>query len=246
MTIVMGGVSAGYGERIVIEDVSLYLEHPFFAIIAGPNGAGKSTLLKVLLGIVRRRSGKVSVFGIDPEVERKSVRKLVSYMPQSSSINLDIPLRVRDVVEMPLKIMGLEDGELVRDALNMVGVESLADEIFSRLSGGLRQRVLLARALVTNAKLVLLDEPLSHVDPRGRAEILTTLYKIHRERGTSFLIVGHDLSACAPYNPYVILLNRRVVAQGRFYDAIKPKYLAEAYGSILLGEGFVFMGEEHG
>lgn len=246
MSIFMENVSAGYGDRIVIEDVNLYLEHPFFAVVAGPNGAGKSTLLKVLLGIVRRRSGRVSVFGIDPEVEIKSLRKLVSYMPQSSSINLDIPLRVRDVVEMPLKIMGLEDGDLVREALSIVGVERLADDFFSRLSGGLRQRVLLARTLVTNARLILLDEPLSHVDPRGRSEILSTLYKIHRERETSFLIVGHDLSACAPYNPYVILLNRRVVAQGRFYDVIKPKYLAEAYGSILFGEGFVFMGEEHG
>ncbi len=244
--IVMDRVSAGYGDRIVIEDITLSLEHPFFAVLAGPNGAGKSTMLKVLLGIIRRRSGSVRVFGIDPEVDKKHIRRLVSYMPQSSAVNLDIPLSVRDVVAMPLRIVGDGDGDLVKEALRIVGVERLENEIFSKLSGGLRQRVLLARALVRDVKLVLLDEPLSHIDSRGRNEILSTLYKIHEERGMSFLIVGHDLSVCAPHNPHVILLNRRIIAQGRFSEVVKPKYLAETYGSALLGEGFVFVGEEHG
>ncbi|GAY26500.1 zinc ABC transporter ATPase [Desulfurococcaceae archaeon AG1] len=244
--IMMNHVSAGYGNRIVIEDITISLEHPFFAVIAGPNGAGKSTMLKVLLGIVKRKSGSVSVFGIDPEVDKKSIRRIVSYMPQSSTINLDIPLRVKEVVAMPLRIMGEDDESLVREALEIVGAEKYENEIFSRLSGGLRQRVLLARALVKNAKLILLDEPLSHIDSKGRGEIFSTLHRIHEEKGVSFLIVGHDLSVCALYDPYLILLNRRIVAHGRFSEIVKPKYLAEAYGSILLGEGFVVMGEEHG
>ncbi|HWQ17730.1 MAG TPA: metal ABC transporter ATP-binding protein [Sulfolobales archaeon] len=244
--IIMDRVSAGYGDRIVIEDVTISLEHPFFAVVAGPNGAGKSTMLKVLLGIVKRKSGSVSVFGIDPEVDKKSIRRIVSYMPQSSAINLDMPLRVRDVVAMPLRIMGEDDDSLVREALKIVGAEKYENEIFSRLSGGLRQRVLLARALVKDAKLVLLDEPLSHIDSKGRGEIFSTLHKIHEEKEVSFLIVGHDLSVCALYDPYLILLNRRIVAHGRFSEIAKPEYLAEAYGSVLLREGFIVMGEEHG
>jgi len=239
-------VSAGYDGRPVIEDITLSLEHPFFAIVAGPNGAGKSTLLKVILGLVRRRSGRVSVFGVDPEVDKRSIRGIVSYMPQSSSVNHEIPLRVRDVVASPLELEGFVDHERVRDAMRIVGVERYADHPFSSLSGGLRQRVLIARALAKGSKVVLLDEPLSHVDPKGRAEIIATLHRIHRERGVSFLIVGHDLSVCAPYDPHVILLNRRLIAFGRFSEVVKPRILAEVYGSLLYGEGFIFMGEEHG
>lgn len=244
--IILERVSAGYGDRLAIEDITLRLSHPFFAIIAGPNGAGKSTLLKVIIGLIRRRSGRVNIFGLDPEVDRRSIRSLVSYMPQSSTISPEIPLRVWDIVSSPLKLEGREDENAVKEAMRIVGIERYAYEKFSKLSGGLRQRVLIARALVKSSKLVLLDEPLSHIDPKGRAEIISTLHNIHRERDVSFLIVGHDLSACAMYDPLVILLNKRIIAVGRFSEVIKPRHLAETYGSLLYGEGFIFMGEEHG
>jgi ABC-type Mn2+/Zn2+ transport system ATPase subunit len=244
--IILEGVSAGYRDYIAIENISLRLEHPFFAIVAGPNGAGKSTLLKVILGLIKKRSGRVSVFGLDPEVDRKSIRSLVSYMPQSSSISTEIPLRIWDVVASPLELDGVVDENRVWEAMRIVGVERYAYEVFSRLSGGLRQRTLIARTLVRGSRLVLMDEPLSHIDPKGRTEILSTLYRIYEERGVSFLIVGHDLSACAAYDPQVILINKRIIAIGRFSEVVKPKLLAETYGSLLYGEGFVFMGEEHG
>jgi len=239
-------VTAGYSGKLAIEDITISLEHPFFAIVAGPNGAGKSTLLKVIVGLVRRRSGRVSVFGVDPEVDRRAVRGILSYMPQSSSVNHEIPLRVWDIVASPLELEGSIDYERAWDAMRIVGVERYYDQPFSSLSGGLRQRVLIARTLARGSKIMILDEPLSHIDPKGRAEIVATLHRIHRERGVSFLVVGHDLSVCAPYDPLVILLNKRVIAFGKFSKVIRPRILAEAYGSLLYGEGFIFMGEEHG
>ncbi|MDT7895505.1 MAG: metal ABC transporter ATP-binding protein [Desulfurococcales archaeon] len=244
--IILEEVSAGYGDHVAIKDITLKFSHPFFAIVAGPNGAGKSTLLKVIIGLIKRRSGRVSIFGVDPEVDKRSIRSLVSYMPQSSTVSPEIPLKVWDIVASPLKLEGIDDEDAVDEAMKVVGIERYAHERFSKLSGGLRQRVLIARALVKPSKLVLLDEPLSHIDPKGRAEIISTLHKIHKERDVSFLIVGHDLSACAMYDPQVILLNRKIIAVGRFSEVVKPRLLAEAYGSLLYGEGFVFMGEEHG
>lgn len=240
------GVSAGYGDTVVIEDIDLTLEHPFFAVVIGPNGAGKTTLLKVILGLVRRRKGSVSVFGIDPEIDRKGLGKIVSYMPQSAVVNQEIPFRVFDVVSAPLELGGSRDPEAVRRALSLVGLEGFEKKLFSSLSGGQRARALIARALVKRSKLVLLDEPFSHVDPEGRSEIFSLLHRIHVEEGVSFLIVGHDLSVCSLYDPKVLVLNRRVIAFGRFSEVVKPAILAKAYGSVLAGRDFVFMGEEHG
>jgi ABC-type Mn2+/Zn2+ transport system ATPase subunit len=244
--IILENVSAGYGDVIAVRDINLQLEHPFFAVIAGPNGAGKSTLLKLIAGIIRRKSGKVGVFGFDPEVNRKAIRRIISYMPQYSAINQDIPLRVWDVVASPLVLEGRQDIDAIRDSLKMLGVEEYSNHIFSKLSGGLKQRVLLARTLAKRSHLYLLDEPFSHIDPKGRREIISLLYRMYREMHVSFLIVGHDLSICAPYNPYTILINKRIIAYGSFSEVASAKHLAEAYGALLAGEGFIFMGEEHG
>lgn len=244
--IILENVSAGYGDVIALWDINLQLEHPFFAVIAGPNGAGKSTLLKLIAGIIRRKSGRVSVFGIDPDVNRKAIRRIISYMPQYSAINQDIPLRVWDIVASPLVLEGRRDIDAIRDSLKMLGIEEYSNYIFSKLSGGLKQRVLLARTLAKRSQLYLLDEPFSHIDPKGRREIISLLYRMYREMSVSFLIVGHDLSICAPYNPYTILINKRIIASGSFSEVVSAKHLAEAYGALLTGEGFVFMGEEHG
>jgi len=241
------------GEEVpALEEVTFTLKRPFYTIIMGPNGAGKTTLIKVLVGLLKDYLGEVRVYGHDPARERAEISKIVGYVPQLININDLAPIKVREVIEMglmslqsPPRIITERDRKKVEEIMEMLKIRKHADDMFIELSGGLRQRVLLARALVKSPKILLLDEPFSMLDFNIKCEIAGLLYEIHRDLNIDVLMVAHEVSPCIPYEPQVIVLNRRIYGIGKASDVLRPEVLSRAYPGITHMGGLMIIGEDH-
>ena len=203
--------------------------------VVGPNGAGKSTLLKAVMGLVPRASGRVEVFGEPYEDQRHRV----GYVPQRESVDWDFPIDALDVVTMGLyrdigwlRPVRRKHREAAREALDRVGIADLASRQISELSGGQQQRTFLARALVQDADLYLMDEPFAAVDASTEAAIVDILREL-RSRGKTAVVIHHDLQTVPEYFDHVVLLNMRVVAEGPVEQAFTPENLQKTYGGRL-------------
>lgn len=223
------GLTVKLDGRIVLEDVWLEVEERDFLGLIGPNGGGKSTLLKAILGLVKPSSGRVRVFGRDPV----AARLLVGYLPQNSIFDQRFPVRVFDVVLMGryprvgiLRRYRTEDLEAARRALDAVGMLGLADREIGALSGGEQQRVFVARAIVSDPKLLLLDEPTAGVDVAQQREFYDLLK--HLNSKMAIIMVSHDLSAISAHVEKVACLNQRLYYHGS--KELTEEDLIQAYG----------------
>ena len=199
----------------VLEEINLSIEQDDFLGIIGPNGGGKTTLLKVILGLVKPRRGEVSVLGSTPERGRKSI----GYVPQYNLFDRDFPVSVWDVVLMGrqgqtglFRRYSEEDKRLAVQALQRVEMFGFKDRQMGRLSGGEQQRVFIARALVAEPKLLLLDEPTASVDATMRAEFYELLKELNKSM--TIVLVSHDMSAVSIYVETIACLNRRLYYHG--------------------------------
>jgi len=195
----------------VLEGVDLSINQQDFLGIIGPNGGGKTTLLKVILGLLKPSRGKVTVFGHPPE----KGRKFVGYVPQYSLFDHEFPVSVWDVVLMgrlghkkPFRGYSEADKKLAHDSLDTVEMLDFKDTQIGKLSGGQQQRVFIARALVAEPKLLLLDEPMASVDSPMQTELYELFEKL-RER-MAIVLVSHDISAVSIYVDKIACLNRRL------------------------------------
>ena len=226
------GLTVAYAEGRVLESVDVRFAAGAMTAIVGPNGAGKSTLLKASLDLIPRSAGDVQVFG----APFATMRARVAYVPQRAAVDWDFPARAIDVV-----LMGLyrETGALGRltlplrrraaEALARVGMADFAKRQIGALSGGQQQRVFLARALAQGADLYLLDEPFAGVDAATEAAIVAVLHGLRAE-GKTIIAVHHDLATVPAYFDRVVMLNRRVMAEGLVAQAFTTDTLAETYG----------------
>lgn len=213
-------VTFGYDAEPVLEDASLTVSERDFVSIVGPNGGGKTTLLKLLLGLVEPSRGSVCVFGEAPA----RVRRRIGYLPQQARLDLEFPVCVLDVVLLGrlghARLVGpfrAEDRDAARQALQEVGLSSLANRSFAALSGGQRQRVLIARALACAPDMLLLDEPTSNLDIRVQDELHELLNELSRR--VTVMSVSHDVGFVSKYVKKVVCVNRRVhVHSGRELD----------------------------
>ncbi|MEM0329703.1 MAG: metal ABC transporter ATP-binding protein [Nitrososphaerota archaeon] len=245
-------VSYSFGDRVALEDVSFELNSPFFCAVMGPNGAGKSTLLKLMLGLLKHQSGIIRIMGYDVPREAGKVRRLIGYVPQVIDIDYRVPMSVEEVVAMaalsrdlPPRIMTGNVRRKVREVLELVELDDPSMQ-FSELSGGQRQRALIARALVSDPRILLLDEPYSMLDFDMKCEIAELLYRLHKDKGIDIFLVAHELSPCIHLEPIVILLNKRVYAIGRAGEVLTLENLRRAYpGLTEVPAGFI-LGEDHG
>ena len=224
---------AGYGSLLVLEDVSFALPAGSLTALVGPNGAGKSTLFQVLLGLLPASSGVIRVEGC-PRAEQ---RFAFGYMPQSTRLDLDFPVTVRDVAAMgryarlgPVRRPAARDWAVVDRCLAEVGVADLAGRRIGELSGGQRQRVLLARALAQDAKVLLLDEPVSGVDTLSQQAVFAILQRL-AATGSTVLVATHDLTVVSERFDRVVCLNRRKVAEGPPREVLTEEILTETFGS---------------
>ncbi len=225
-------LTVAYQERPVLWDVDLSVRSGALTAIVGPNGAGKTTLLKAILGLVPIAAGRIRIAGRP----RREGRRSVAYVPQRGSVDWDFPTSVEDVVLMGtygrlgwIRRPGRKERERVGAALRKVGMEAFASRQISQLSGGQQQRVFLARALVQDAPIHLMDEPFQGVDARTERAIVEVLREL-RERGDTVVAVHHALQTVPEYFDEVALLNVRKIAAGPVERVFTEENLRLTYG----------------
>jgi manganese/zinc/iron transport system ATP- binding protein len=225
-------LTVAYGERPALWDVDLDVPAGTLMAIVGPNGAGKTTLIRAVLGLVRPVAGRVTVFGRGYDEQRRRV----AYVPQRGTVDWDFPTTVLDVVMMGrygalgwFRRPGRAEREAALAALGQVGMDEFADRQISQLSGGQQQRVFLARALVQDAQVYLMDEPFQGVDATTEHAIVALLQDL-REQGRTVVAVHHDLQTVAEYFDSVTLLNVRRIASGPVEETFTEENLRLTYG----------------
>ncbi len=228
-------LTVAYHRKPVIWDVGFDLPAGKLIGIVGPNGAGKSTLLKAIMDLIPRASGRVRVFG----QSYRDSRHRVGYVPQRESVDWQFPVSALDVVAMGLydqigwcRWVGRKHRQKAREALERVGIGDLADRQISQLSGGQQQRTFLARALVQDADLYLMDEPFAAVDASTELAIVDLLRDL-KSQGKTAAVIHHDLQTVPDYFDYVVLLNMRIVAHGPVETTFTPENLQKTYGGRL-------------
>jgi len=225
-------LTVAYQEQPVLWDVDLLVPAGVLMAIVGPNGAGKSTLIKAILGLVEAAAGQVLVHGEPYEKQRREV----AYVPQRGTVDWDFPTSVLDVVMMGrygdlgwFRRPGPRERELAMEALSKVEMQDYADRQISQLSGGQQQRVFLARALVQDARVYLMDEPFQGVDATTERAIVRVLQAL-REQGNTVVAVHHALQTVPEYFDEVMILNVRHIAFGPVDEVFTEENLRAAYG----------------
>lgn len=229
-----------FEKQPVLWDLSFEIPQGNLVGVIGPNGAGKTTLLRAAIGLVRPVAGTIQILG----QPYRRVRHRVAYVPQREEVQWDFPLRVIDVVLMGrYGRLGLfrwarkADWVAAHSRLEQVGLTDYAQRQISELSGGQQQRVFLARALMQEADVYLLDEPFSGVDAASEMVVVDILRSL-RDQGKTVIAVHHDLHSVTQYFDWVVLLNMRLVACGQTGAAFTGETIERAYGkgNALLGE----------
>jgi manganese/zinc/iron transport system ATP- binding protein len=232
MAVDIADLTVAYRDRPVLWDVDLQVPEGVLCAVVGPNGAGKTTLIKAALGLVPVAAGRVLIHG----APYKRQRRLVAYVPQRGSVDWDFPTSVLDVVLMGtygrlgwIRRPGRAERERAMAALAQVGMADFAGRQIAQLSGGQQQRVFLARALVQEARIYLMDEPFQGVDATTERTIVTLLQALRAE-GKTVLVVHHDLQTVPEYFDWVFLLNVRRIAAGPVSEVFTDENLRLTYG----------------
>ena len=224
----LDNVTVGYDGVSVLRDVSFHVHEDQFTGIVGPSGAGKTTLLRTMLGSIRPAKGNIS--RVD------DLR--VSYVPQLETVNWNFPVTVFECVLMAratrrqLPWPSRQDRLDVQHSLDRLGIGALAERHIRQLSGGQQQRMFIARALLRQPQLLVLDEPTSGVDISTRHDMLHLLGDLHEE-GISIVLTTHDLNGMAAHLPHLVTVNHRIVAEGTPKDIITPEVLEQTFGARL-------------
>lgn len=218
------------GARYILQDVSLVLKKGQIVSIVGPNGAGKTTLLKILLGLIKPTSGKVLTLA--------NLR--IGYMPQRLEVDRLFPLTVQRFLQLGQANVSLEK------TLNEVGVRSqiLANPLYT-LSGGELQRVLLARALLRQPQLLVLDEPAQGVDLLGQGEFYDLIARIREQQGCAILLVSHDLNVVMAQTDIVVCLNQHVCCSGHPDKVSKDPAFTALFGHVAQNLAFYTHRHDH-
>ena len=225
-------VTLRYNGVSVLEEINAEIPAGERIAIVGPNGAGKTTLIKLIAGLIEPTKGEINIFGHGP-----GGHICIAYVPQRSQVDWDFPASVAEVVMMGrIHQIGFfrwptrADWDIVRTALESVGMQSFSDKRIGELSGGQQQRVFLAQALSQRAEVVLLDEPLTGLDIPSQEAILSILDDLH-QAGVTVLTATHDLTLAAKHFDRVMLLNRRLISYGPARNALSQEALVQAYGN---------------
>jgi zinc transport system ATP-binding protein len=223
-----------YGRQEVLTKVSFEAEKGDYIGIVGPNGSGKTTLMKAVLGLLPFFEGQI-VFN-----EEMKGSYFVGYLPQKAVTNDKLfPAKVKEIVSMGLlagkkgpRFFSAKDDEQVDAILEKLKIADLKEKKIGNLSGGQQQRVLLARAMVSSPKLLILDEPTSALDPKIREEFYDLINALNRDDGVTVLMVSHDVASIGKYAAKMLYLDRRLVFYGAFDEFRRSKELTEYFGFL--------------
>lgn len=210
-------VSFGYNKENVLKDIILSIDEGDFVGIIGCNGSGKSTLMKLLIGQLSPSKGKIKLFNED--LDKSSNLNKIGYVPQISlSSGANFPATVEEVVMANLyskigfmRFPKKQHKEKVKEALKIVNMEDFSKRLIGNLSGGQQQRVMIAKALVSDPKIIILDEPTTGIDAASEAQLYALLEKLNKESNITIVIVSHDFSKISKYtNKIFVVENNRV------------------------------------
>lgn len=216
-------VSFSYDNENLIQNISLKIFEKDFLGIVGPNGGGKTTIIKLILGLLEPDSGKIQIFGKTP----KKGRKDIGYLSQFEDIDFDYPATVLQVVMMstlgssPFKWFSSKDRKVAEDALRKMKILKLKDRMLSELSGGEKQRVFIARALASNPKVIILDEPTASVDISMKESLYDLLKEINRE--IAVVVVDHNIELISKYAKEVACINKCSFRSLKYHQIDKEK-----------------------
>lgn len=249
-------VDLAYTGTPVVEGATFQVPRGAFVGVLGPNGSGKTSLLRAVLGLLTPLRGRIQV-GDQCCHELRKVRREIGYVPQKTRVDPYFPVKVLDVVLMGLypslglwRRAGRAERERALAALAAVGSADLARRPAGHLSGGQLQRVLIARALVRDPKILLLDEPYTGLDVQSQGQVMELLARTHVDRGLTTLLVTHDVNLVYPFLDLVLAINRRIYAYGPPGEALVKETLGAMYGAEIHvheahGRQFVIAGDAH-
>jgi zinc/manganese transport system ATP-binding protein len=242
------GVTCGYEGQTVLTDVNLQIMPGDFVGLLGPSGSGKTTLLRTILGATRVYQGDVLVQGVS--ISRR--RPPVGYVPQLETIDWNFPVTVEEAVMMGRTMNNplfpwhkRQDKKSAQEMMERLGISHLFKRHIRELSGGQQQRVFLARALVSNPSLLLLDEPTSGVDIKTRDEAMHLLHELNHQ-GVTIIMTTHEINAVAVHLPWLVCLSGHILAEGPPSQVITPENLRLTYGAempVLEYQGMMLVAE---
>ena len=220
----------GYDGKAVLQDLSFAVFSGDYLCIVGENGSGKSTLMKTILGLQQPVRGRIlTLDGL-----RKNE---IGYLPQQTQVQKDFPASVREIVLSGCQgrcgsrpFYNTEEKQLAADAMEKMQIAQLAKRCYRELSGGQQQRVLLARALCATRKMLLLDEPVSGLDPKVTAEMYALIEKLNREDGITVIMISHDIAAAVKYASHILHIGDAV------FFGTKTEYLQSPQGRLFAAE----------
>lgn len=233
--IFLENLTIAYHGHLILANITARIPRGALAALVGPNGAGKSTLLKSLVGLHTPQAGNILFFGKSYHEQRQDI----AYMPQRAAVDWDFPATALDVVIMGrygrlgwFKRPSLDDWRKAHEALALVGLTDYADRSISHLSGGQQQRLFLARALVQEASIFLLDEPFAGIDASSEQIIITLLQHL-RDQGKTIIMVHHDIHTLHSYFDWALLIDRHHITSGPIGNIITQQTISRAYGTPL-------------
>jgi iron complex transport system ATP-binding protein len=230
-----------YGHRLVLDSVTFSVHEGEFFVIIGPNGSGKTTLVKAISGAFRPKKGEIEILGCSlRNTSRRVLARNVAVVPQTSPP--DVPFTAAEVVLMGraphlglLEIEKRKDLKSAERAMSFTKVQHLAGRRLDQLSAGERQRVLIARAVCQQPRIIILDEPTAPLDLAHQIQVMDLLERLRNEKGVTVIMVSHDLNLAAMYADRLLLLKEgRVAGLGRPEDVLTFQILEQAYGCVLL------------
>lgn len=222
LTITYDGIPA-------VDEASFRIPKGSITAIIGPNGAGKSTLAKIIMGLIEPEHGSITIGGKNP----RSMRKRIGYVPQRFEYNKHIPITVSEFLSLSLSVLTNGKGKLaiVEERLKDVGLgKEILKKQLSELSGGQLQRMLIARALLTEKDLLIMDEPVASLDIEGRQSVHELLKELNKKHSVTILLISHELEVVFQYADNVLCMHRRLLCHGRPNEALTQKVLKEMYG----------------
>lgn len=243
------GITFGYGKQPLLYDVHLQVRAGEMLGLLGPNGSGKTTLLRLISGVLHPQQGKVLLEGRDlQQWGRRGAARRIAVVPQE--LHMPFAFTVEDMVGLGrtpfvnfLASQTKHDQSIVQEAMQAARIDTLAHRLFNELSGGERQRVIIAMALAQEPRLLLLDEPTTHLDIKYQVETLELVQRLNRERGVTTIAAMHDLNLAARYFPRLLLFQRGIVADAGPAEVLESKLLGRVYGvNVQVG---ILRGAEH-
>ncbi|MFZ4632563.1 MAG: metal ABC transporter ATP-binding protein [Patescibacteria group bacterium] len=229
-------LSVSYGQTEALSDVSFAIEQGDFVGLAGPNGAGKTTLIKTILGLLPSSSGQIKLFGKSESSFNEWGK--IGYLPQKiSTINVLFPATSEEVVTLgllsqkkfPKRILA-GDMKKVDDILKELGISNLKKKMLSELSGGQQQKVLLARALVSDPEILIFDEPSTALDPESRESFFKLIQKLNKQKGITVVLITHDTGYIGQYANKLLYIDKSLIYFGKFSDFCASKKMNSYFG----------------